>query len=59
MQNKRVVISELSAILAFSSMYTHTSSSEDLLFNGKLLTLSSTVGRRCKKYEWGALMELY
>jgi len=49
----------LSAILAFSSTYVHTSGSEDVSFNGKLLSLYRTVGRICKKYEWGALLELY
>lgn len=58
MQNIRVVVSGLSAILAFSSTYVHTSSSVDVLVNGKLLSLYSTVGRRCKKTEWGALEEL-
>jgi hypothetical protein len=58
MQNRRVVVSGLSAILAFSSTYVLTSSLEDVLFNGKLLGLYSTVGR-WKKYEWGALVELY
>jgi hypothetical protein len=38
MQNKYAVVSGLSAILAFSSTYVHTSSSEDVLFNGKLLS---------------------
>jgi hypothetical protein len=59
MRNRRVVVLGLSAILAFSSTYVLTSSLEDVLFNGKLLGLYSTVGRRCKKYEWGALVELY